>query len=82
MLAKGNGRKEVCAKNLLSMFEYECWMIRDMGLNKDIMDSVQDVGMVMNNCQQQIRSFEPRVSYDQLSVKAVYEGYEIGVEDA
>lgn len=81
MLAKGNGDARVCARNLFSMQEYECTLIRDLGLDARILDRPGNVAMVIHDAQKKLAAFEPRLTNTDIRVNEVADGYEIEVRN-
>jgi phage baseplate assembly protein W len=69
MLAKGNGRPEVCASNLMRTHKKEAFYGRRKGVTTTTMDSpfVEALSDIKDDAEEMLEEFEPRVSVNEIN---------------
>lgn len=75
MLKKGNADPSVCAKNLLSMLIYDCWLARDKGVDPSLLDKPVDKGTLRVEIARILNRFEKRVKPDEVLIETDGKGY-------
>ena len=79
MLAHGNSDRKVLEDNMLKLTKYECFLVRDKGIDGSIIDKPENGPFVMQDVQRCVRRFLPWKSIEDVQVVPVKNGYRISL---